>query len=167
MFFFMILNYILLFFSTIGLTIIGLNHYFHLGVFGMAPIKLDIFISIIYLAAETLVMFFFVGTGVSIKEYIQANPETDHKFHKESVAIKRVLYPPTMMATLLFVAMVIFDGGWLMGQINRWWFHGFYIMTVYYFFKSLTIQHQCFRKNTLLILEMTNTKAKINLADLS
>ena len=102
---------------------------------------------------------------VSIKEYIQANPETDHKYHKESVAIKRVLYPPTMMATLLFVAMVIFDGGWLMGQMSRWWFHGFYIATVYYFVKSLIIQHKCFRKNTLLILEMTKTKAKINLVD--
>ena len=163
----MILNYILLFLSTLGLAIIGLNHYFHLAVFGMAPIKLDIFISIIYLAAETLVMFFFVGTGVSIKEYIQANPGTDHKFHKESVAIKRVLYPPTMMATLLFVAMVIFDGGWLMGQMSRWWFHSFYLATVYYFFKSLIIQHKCFRKNTILILKMTKTKSKINLADLS
>jgi len=165
MFFFMILNYILLFLSAIGLAIIGLNHYFSLGIFGIGIIKLDIFISLIYLAGETLVMFFFVGTGVSIKEFIQANPETDHKFHKESIAIKRILYPPTMMATLLFVAMVIFDGGWLMGQMNRWWFHGFYFGTVYYFFKSLIIQHQCFRKNTLLILEMTKTKAKINSVD--
>ena len=165
MFFFMILNYILLCLSTVGLAIIGVNHYFHLNIFGMTPIKLDIFISIIYLAAETLVMFFFVGTGVSIKEYIQENPNTDHKYHKESVAIKRMLYPPTMMATLLFVAMVIFDGGWLMGQISRWWFHGFYLATVYYFLKSLIIQHECFRKNTILILKMTNTKAKINLAD--
>lgn len=165
MFFFMILNYILLFLSAIGLAIIGLNHYFSLGIFGIGIIKLDIFISLIYLAGETLVMFFFVGTGVSIKEFIQANPETDHKFHKESIAIKRVLYPPTMMATLLFVAMVIFDGGWLMGQMNRWWFHGFYFGTVYYFIKSLIIQHKCFRKNTLLILEMTKTKAKINSVD--
>ena len=70
MFFFMILNYILLTLSATGLAIIGLNHYFQLGFFGMAPIKLDIFISLIYVAAETLVMFFFVGTGVSIKEYI-------------------------------------------------------------------------------------------------
>ena len=165
MFFFMILNYILLFLSTIGMAIIGMNHYFNMGIFGMAPIKLDIFISVVYLACETLVMFFFVGTGVSIKEYIQANPETDHKFHKESVTIKRVLYPPTMMATLLFVAMVIFDGAWLMGQMNRWWFHVFYVLTIYYFVKSMIIQHKCFRKNTLLILEMTKTEAKINSAD--
>tara|TARA_B100001029_G_scaffold179832_1_gene191429 strand:- start:366 stop:857 length:492 start_codon:yes stop_codon:yes gene_type:complete len=163
----MILNYILLLLSFLGLAIIGLNHYIQIDFFSMAPIKLNIFISLIYIAAETLVMFFFVGTGVSIKEYIQANPKTDHKYHKESIAIKRELYPPTMMATLLFVAMVIFDGGWLMRQISRWWFHGFYLATVYYFIKSLLIQHRCFKKNTLLILEMTKTKAKINSADLA
>ena len=129
------------------------------------PLKLDIFISIIYLAAQTLVMFFFVGTGVSIKEFIQTNPTTDHKFHKESVLIKRILYPPTMMATLFFVIMVICDGAWIMGQINRWWFHSFYLFTIYYFFKSLIIQHKCFKKNTLLILEKTKTKAKNNSAD--
>ena len=70
-----------------------------------------------------------------------------------------------MMATLLFVAMVIFDGAWLMGQMNRWWFHVFYVLTIYYFVKSMIIQHKCFRKNTLLILEMTKTEAKINSAD--
>jgi len=165
MFFFMILNYILLFFSAIGFIIIGLNHYFQIGFFGMGIIKMDIFVSVIYIAAETLVMFFFVGTGVSIKEYIQENPETDHKFHRKSVEIKRKLYPPTMLATLLFVALVIFDGAILMEQMNRMWFHVFYILTGYYFVKSLIIQHQCFRENTLIILEMTKTKAKINSDD--
>lgn len=159
------LNYMLLFLSTIGLTLIGVNHFTPTDLFTMPAMKLDLFISLIYIAAETLVMFFFVGTGVSIKEYIQENPDTDHSYHKRSVKLKRVLYPPTMMATLLFVAMVIFDGAWILGQISRWWFIGFYTGTVYYFIKSLVIQHRCFRDNTLIILEMTGTKAKINSAD--
>lgn len=161
----MILNYILLFLSAIGLVIIGVNHFTLVEMFSMSPMKLSLFISMIYIAAETLVMFFFVGTGVSIKEYIQENPGTDHEFHARSVKLKRILYPPTMAATLLFVAMVILDGAWLLGQVNRWWFIGLYVGTVYYFFKSLIIQHKCFRENTVIILEMTGTKAKINSAD--
>ena len=94
----MILAYILVFISGLGLALIGFNHYLHF--WPQNHITLDLLVSIIFIAAQTLVMFFFVGTGVSIKEYIQANPKTDHKFHKESVEIKRVLYPPTMMATL-------------------------------------------------------------------
>ena len=158
----MILNYVLLLFSAIGLLIIGINHITVKDMFLMSPMKLDLFISLIYIAAETLVMFFFVGTGVSIKEYIQENPNVDHIFYQKSIKLKRILYPPTMMATLLFVAMVILDGAWRLGQVNRYWFLSLYLGTVYYFFKSLIIQHRCFRDNTMIILEMTGTKAKIN-----
>ena len=69
----------------------------------------------IFIAAQTLVMFFFVGTGVSIKEYIQENQDIDHSFHRDSIQIKRKLYPPTMAVTLLFVAMVILDGLFIIG----------------------------------------------------
>ena len=148
MWFFMILSYILILLSGIGLALIGLNHYIQLDFLGIGNIKFDLFISMIFLAAQTLVMFFFVGTGVSIKEYIQENPDTDIKFHHESIKLKRILYPPTMAVTLLFVIMVIFDGLYIIKQSKEIWFHIFYILTCYYFIKSLIIQHQCFKKNT-------------------
>ena len=155
MWFFMILSYILILLSGIGLNIIGLNHYFDLQLFSIGIIKLDLFISMIFIATQTLVMFFFVGTGVSIKEYIQENPKTDHIFHKDSIKIKRKLYPPTMALTLLFVAMIIFHGLFIIKQTKEIWFHITYILTYYYFVKSTVIQHKCFKENTLIILNMT------------
>ena len=155
MWFFMILSYILILLSGIGLNIIGLNHYFDLQLFNIGIIKLDLFISMIFIATQTLVMFFFVGTGVSIKEYIQDNPKTDHIFHKYSIKIKRKLYPPTMTLTLLFVAMIIFHGLFIIKQAKEIWFHITYILTYYYFVKSTVIQHKCFKENTLIILNMT------------
>ena len=151
----MILSYILIFISGIGLNIIGLNHYFNLELFNIGIIKLDLFISMIFIATQTLIMFFFVGTGVSIKEYIQENPKTDHVFHKDSIKIKRKLYPPTMTLTLLFVAMIIFHGLNVIKQAQEFWFHSTYILTYYYFVKSTIIQHKCFKENTLIILNMT------------
>ena len=59
MWFFMILSYILILLSGIGLNIIGLNHYFDLQLFNIGIIKLDLFISMIFIATQTLVMFFF------------------------------------------------------------------------------------------------------------
>ncbi len=155
----MILSYILIFLSGIGLAIIGINHYSPLQLFGIGYIKLDLFISMVFLAAQTLVMFFFVGTGVSIKEYIQDNPDVDHTFHHESIQLKRKLYPPTMAVTILFVAMVILDGLFIIGQTREIWFHLTYGLTLFYFFKSIIVQHICFKKNTEIILEMTWTKA--------
>ena len=150
----MILSYILILISGVGLNIIGFNHYFDLKLFDMGIIKLDLFISMIFIATQTLVMFFFVGTGVSIKEYIQENPGTDHSFHQDSIKIKRKLYPPTMALTLLFVWMIIMHGLFVIKQAKEYWFHITFIATYYYFIKSTIIQHKSFKKNTLIILTM-------------
>ena len=141
---------------------IGFNHYLDLKLFNMGIIKLDLFISMIFIATQTLVMFFFVGTGVSIKEYIQENPGTNHSFHQDSLKIKRKLYPPTMALTLLFVGMIIMHGLFIIKQAREFWFHITYIATYYYFIKSTVIQHKCFKENTLIILNMTGLNNKTN-----
>ena len=163
MFFFMILNYILLFLSAIGLAIIGLNHYFQFGIFDIGTIKLDIFISLIYIAAETLVMFFFVGTGVNIREYVESHSDVKNDLYQQMLGLKRKLYPPTMMVTILFMALVIIDGVFFMEKVvevpkvSEWWFHILYILTVYYYIKATTIQHQSFKESTHIVLTMTKT----------
>ena len=160
MWFFMILSYLLIFISGIGLNIIGLNHYLDLKLFNIATIKLDLFISMIFIATQTLIMFFFVGTGVSIKEYIQENPGTNYSYHKDSIKIKRKLYPPTMTLTLLFVTMIIMHGLFIIKQSRELWFHLTFILTYYYFIKSVIVQHKCFKENTLIILNMTGLNNK-------
>ena len=55
--------------------------------------------------------------------------------HKQSIDIKRKLYPPTMALTLLFVFMVIVDGLIIIKQVNTLWFHISYLLTYYYYIK--------------------------------
>ena len=69
MWFFMILSYIMVVFSGIGLGLIGLNHYFDF--WARNHITLDLLVSIIFIAAQTLVMYFFVRTGVNVREYLE------------------------------------------------------------------------------------------------
>ena len=80
---------------------------------------MDLFISMIFIATQTLVMFFFVGTGVSIKEYIQENPSINSSYHHKSIQLKRKLYPPTMAVTIFFVAMVILDGLYIIDKFRK------------------------------------------------
>ena len=72
MWFFMIMCYVLVIISGLGLFQIGLNHYFDF--FITNRISFDLIVSIIFIAAQTLVMFFFVGTGVNVREYLEAHP---------------------------------------------------------------------------------------------
>ena len=149
----MILSYIMVSISSAGLVLIGLNHYFHF--WAQNHITLDLLISIIFIAAETLVMFFFVGTGVNIREYLESHPELGKDLYQQMYAIKRKLYPPTMMVTILFMAMVILDGAFFIGKVSEWWFHGLYLLTSLYFYKATTVQHASFKESTEIVLAMT------------
>jgi len=160
MWFFMTFSYILIALSGIGLTLIGLNHYFN--IWAQNHITLDLIISIIFIAGQTLVMFFFVGTGVNVREYLETHPELGDNLYKQMFAIKRKLYPPTMMVTMLFIAMVIVDGVFFIklntsGQISEWWFHILYLLTIYYYYKATTVQHSSFKESTEIVLSMTGT----------
>ena len=134
MWFFMTFSYIMIVLSGIGVTLIGLNHYF--DIWAQNHITLDLIVSIIFIAAQTLIMFFFVGTGVNVREYLELHSELGDSLYKQMFAIKRKLYPPTMMVTILFMAMVIMDGVYFIGKASEWWFHILYLLTLYYFFKA-------------------------------
>ena len=114
-------------------------------------------ISIIFVATQTLVMFFFVGTGVNIREYVESHSDVKNDLYQQMLGLKRKLYPPTMMVTILFMALVIIDGVFFLGKVSEWWFHILYILTVYYYIKATTIQHQSFKESTHIVLTMTKT----------
>ncbi len=149
----MILSYVMMALSGIGLLMVGINHYFDF--WAQNHITLDLLVSIVFIAGQTLVMFFFVGTGVNIREYLEANPSLGKDLYKKMFAIKRKLYPPTMMVTVLFMVMVIIDGAFFIGKVSEWWFHILYILTLYYFFKATIIQHNSFKESTDIVLKMT------------
>jgi len=149
----MILCYVLVAISGLGLFQIGLNHYFDF--FLTNRISFDLIVSIIFIAAQTLVMFFFVGTGVNVREYLETHPELGDELYRKMFAIKRRLYPPTMMLTILFMAMVIVDGIFYFGKISEWWFHILYFLTLYYFYKATKEQHASFIGSTKIVLKMT------------
>ena len=153
MWFFMITSYVLIFLSSIGLILIGINHYGN--IWPTQHISFDLFVSLIFIATQTLIIFFFVGTGVNIKEYTLSK---DNKFYKGILAIKRRLYPPTLAVTILFMITVIVDGAFFLGKVNEWWFHISYLLTLYYFVKSSIEQHKAFIGSTNIILAMTENE---------
>jgi len=116
-----------------------------------------LFAIIIYLFTQTLIMFFFVGTGVSVKEYTHEH-KLDHKFHKKSIQIKRIIYPPQLLNILLVMLMGISLGPVSTGKIPGWIHTGLLFWSMIHLIRVMSIQHQCFRENTKIILEMSGLK---------
>ena len=154
MYIFMYLIYIMSITSLAGLTLVGLGGFLHRGFLGMNHPTLALLVSVIFLATETLVMFFFVGTGVSIKEYIHDHAGVDHDFHRRSVAIKRVLYPPTLNVTLVVMVTFVIGGAVDRHLISHWWHLAGWIISMWLFLRALRVQHRALRDNTAIILEM-------------
>ncbi len=99
----------------------------------------------------------WVGTGVNIREYVESHSDVNNDLYQQMLGLKRKLYPPTMMVTILFMALVIIDGVFFLGRVSEWWFHILYLLTVYYYIKATTIQHQSFKESTQIVLTMTKT----------
>ena len=127
------------------------------SVFHASPMSFLILTSIIYLFTETLIMFFFVGTGVSVKEYMLEHKITGN-FHQRSIALKRKLYPPQLLNILILMTAFIFYGAADTGKVPHWVYIGLLLVGIIHFCMAKRIQHQCFRENTDIILSMAGIK---------
>lgn len=116
--------------------------------------------SIIYLFTETLVIFFFVGTGVSVKEYM-----LEHKiygdFHKRMITIKRTMYPPQLLNIMILMIAFILYGAADTGKIPHFIYQGLLFLGIIHFCYAKVIQHQSFRENTFVVLEMSGLKTHV------
>ena len=140
--------------SLVGLTLVGIGGFLGpRGFLGMNHPTLALMVSILFLAVEVLVMFFFVGTGVSVKEYVRdegASPD----FHRRSIALKRVLYPPTLAVTVAVMVTFILGGAVDRGSLSHWWHLAGWLLSMGLFLRALKVQHNCLKENTAIILEM-------------
>ena len=162
MWFFMYSCYLLTALSFVCMLLLGLQGYVQMQVLGINHPAFALLTAIIYLLTETLVMFFFVGTGVSVKEYSHEN-KLDPSYHQRSVSLKRRLYPPVLLNILLFMIAFITGGAVDTGKLPGFW-HGMLFWFVFlHFVKTIVVQHRCFRANTAIILNMSNIPTELEM----
>src|SRR3989338_6413440 len=109
MWFFMNTCYISSLLTFIVLIIGFLQSIFHFKVFEANHVTFTILASMIYLFTETLIIFFFVGTGTSVKEFTQEK-KLKLDYYKTSLNIKRRIYPPQLLNILFMMILFILVG---------------------------------------------------------
>lgn len=122
-----------------------------------SPLSFLILTSIIYLFTETLIMFFFVGTGVSVKEYM-LEKKLHGDYHQRSIAIKRRVYPPQLLNLLILIVAFILFGAADNQKISLWLYRGALVVGILQFLNAKWVQNSCFRDNTQIILDMAGIK---------
>lgn len=126
-------------------------------VYNASPMSFLILTSIIYLFTETLVIFFFVGTGTSVKEYM-LEKKIHGDFHKRMITLKRQVYPPQLLNLLILMTAFILYGAADTGKISIWIYRGLLGIGLVHFVYAKVLQHKAFKDNTFIILEMAGLK---------
>ena len=157
MWFFMYTCYLMSTVTFAALLIAFTQSFFKFYIFQANHLIFMILTSILYCFTETLVIFFFVGTGVSIKEYT-AEHHLDETFRKRSLSIKRTVYPPLMWNLLLMIILFVLVGAVDTHRVWAWIYQLFFVYCMIDYVKVKIIQNTCFRENTNVILEMSGLK---------
>ncbi len=160
MWFFMISCYVMSLLTLLMLCIGFFQSFLNFHILSANHVVFMILTSIIYSFTETLVIFFFVGTGVSVKEYVR-----DHKvegdFHKRSIAIKRIVYPPLLMNMLYMIILFVLVGAVDTLRIAGWIYYVLFAFCIIDYVRIKAIQNKCFKDNTAIILEMSGIKSPL------
>lgn len=160
MWFFMHSCYILTALTFVSLWIAFFQSFLKFQVFHADHVTFMIFTSILYSFTETLVIFFFVGTGVSVKEYT-IDHKLDSSYHKRSIGIKRKVYPPLMLNLLFMIILFVLVGAVDTYRFPGWLYYLIFFGCIVHYVKIKIIQNSCFRDNTQIILDMSGINKKV------
>ncbi len=150
----MISCYVLTGITLVLLSLTAAQGYWGFSIFNANHATFALLTSIIYLFTETLVMFYFVGIGVSIRDYVneQGLPK---EFLKRSFQVKMKIYPPILLniflVSILFILGGAVDTNRIAKSIHGWLFWA----TLAHFFYMLVIQHKAFKDSTDIVLDMS------------
>jgi len=159
MWFFMQSIYVLSLFSFLLLITAFFQSFLQFSVLQANHLTFMVLTSIIYLFTETLAIFFFVGTGVSVKEFMLKQKITGD-YHKKSIAIKRKVYPPLLLNMLFMIILFIMVGAVDTGHVPAWTYYGLFVFCIGHYVKIKVIEHQSFIEMTENILAMSGVTRK-------
>src|SRR3989338_8713284 len=151
MWFFMYISYVLTLISFLLMLFTGIQGYFRFDISGIGHATWATLAIIVYLFTQTLVMFFFIGTGSSIKEYTQEH-NLDLTFRKKVIEIKKVLFPSLMVSLGLFMTQYVLGAAVDTKHVPGWVHGVLFIIAMLHYAKLIVIEHGSFKKNTWIIL---------------
>lgn len=151
----MIICYILMLVNIINLALSGLGGYLKLEIIGANHVEFALFSMMIFIITETLVMYFFIATGKSIKEAIKNNLGSKKIWEKER-KLKMRLFPQIMLTLLLFSIIFIY-GGVADNKLPTAYLHGYlFPIAIIHHIWTLKIKNNSFRDQIELIRKLDN-----------
>ena len=150
----MIACYFLMVINYINLLLCGSMGYFHFRIFSANHTQFALFTILVFIMTETLVMYFFIATGKSIKSLLK-----DHKNGKqlwEKIRIIKNEVFPHIMLTLALIGGLFIHGGAVDNRLPIAWLHGpLFISAILHHSWSLIVKNRSFKNHIEIVSEMS------------
>ena len=149
----MIISYFFMSFTFILLTLTGLQGYFQFQIIEANHPQFALLSVIFYMLTETLIMFYFIGSGTAIKKAIQTK-NISTSLYDQVKKTKMKLFPHLTL-NMIFIGVVFILGGAVQtGRIESW-IHGLlFDMAFLHFIYTTLLEHYGFKENVELINEL-------------
>ena len=154
----MLLSYFLMFISFILLCINGAQGYLHFKIYHASHIQFAFISTILYMFTESWIMFYFIGSGKTIKETI-INYKLDKTIYDDVITSKRKLFPHITLNVFLIGTVFVIGGGVHTKAISTS-IHGIlFLVSLLHFMYTIYLQHYYF-KDTVRILTLLGEQIK-------
>ena len=163
MWLFMYACYGLIALTYVSVVVTGLQGIFGFSVLGAPHPTVGFLTTIIYLFTQVLIIFYFVGTATSVREYVEEGSAGADTERSDAVARAKRLRASVSghiyLHILLFMAQSIV-GGAAVAQAAPTWIHTVLVTGVFLYHHYVIVQqHRGFRTMTGLVLEVTGLLA--------
>ena len=150
----MIICYFLMAINYINLLLCGSMGYFRFSIFSANHPQFALFTILIFITTETLVMYFFIATGKSIKLLLKDH-DSGKQLWKKIKLIKKDVFPHIMI-TILLIGGLFIHGGAVDNRLPIAWLHGpLFIVAILHHSWSLIIKNRSFRKQIEIVSTMS------------
>ena len=151
----MIICYICMFFSFLLLLLSGLQSIFNFFIINASFQSFSLIATTFYMFSQTLVMFYFIGSGTAIKkELISANK---HIYLYDKVKkTKMILFPHLTLNILLIGTAFVLIGAVDIGSVSSTFRNCFFFIAFFHFLYLLRVQHNGFKENINVLVDIAN-----------
>ena len=119
MYIFMLSCYLLMIINFINFTISGAMVFFDIQFFGANHAQFSLLAILIFVLTETIVMYFFIATGKSIKNIlIENNSSESERLWDEIKSIKGTIFPQIMLTIAIVSTLYVFYYGYVTSNSN-------------------------------------------------
>ena len=139
--------------SFLLLSINGIQGYIDFKIYNATHIQFAFVSTIFYMFSESWIMFYYIGSGKTIKETI-INYKLDKNLYKEVIQSKKKVFPHITLNILLIGTVFVIGGGVHTKVISKSFHSWLFIFSMIHYLYTIYLQHQAFKDTASMLVKL-------------